>query len=342
MRKDILTLFIFLSIILFNFNYLKAQDIHFSQFLNSPLNLNPAKTGFFQGSHRFVLNHRNQWASITVPYSTFSASIDMQAIKRKYNQNIIGLGIIINNDLAGDGNLGSTQGNLSASYIKALNKKNNHFISLGLQFGVAQNKIDFNNLYFNNQYDGDIFNPNLNNGENFTKNSFFYPDFSIGALWFYQKDDQLIFNSGIAFFHLNKPTVSFFDNENVRLNPRIAVYSDFSIGLDKNIDLNPALLFMNQGKYYEFLFGADINFILNNSPYFYSAFLIGAYIRNNDAIIAKASLSQRKLIFCFSYDFNISELHTASKYFGGYEFSIIYTLKRVYQKKAKEVPCPIF
>jgi len=342
MRKKNTLQLLLLLIVFININLIKAQDIHFSQFLNSPLNLNPAQTGFFQGSYRFILNHRNQWASVTAPYSTFSGSIDLQALKRKYNQDILGLGIIINNDIAGDGKLGITQGNISASYIKALNRRNNHFISIGLQLGAAQRKIDFNNLYFNNQYDGDIFNPNLNNGENFVQNSIFYPDLSLGAHWFYQKDDQLIFNSGAAIFHLNKPIVSFFDNEEVKLNPRIAVYSGLLIGLDKNIELSPSLLIMNQGKYYELIFGADLNFILNNSPYFYSAFSIGSFVRNKDAIIAKASLSQRKWVLGISYDFNISELHPASKYLGGYEFSIIYTLNRTYQKKAKEVPCPIF
>ena len=65
-----------------------GQDLHFSQFLNSPLNLNPAQTGFFHGSQRFILNHRNQWASVTKPYSTISGSFDMQLLKRKTNKRI--------------------------------------------------------------------------------------------------------------------------------------------------------------------------------------------------------------------------------------------------------------
>ena len=53
-----------------------AQDIHFSQFNNSPLNLNPAQTGLFNGDWRFVGNLRNQWSSVPVPYRTFSLSTD--------------------------------------------------------------------------------------------------------------------------------------------------------------------------------------------------------------------------------------------------------------------------
>jgi hypothetical protein len=41
-----------------------AQDPHFSQFFSSPLTLNPAFTGKFDGSWRLAANHRDQWPSI--------------------------------------------------------------------------------------------------------------------------------------------------------------------------------------------------------------------------------------------------------------------------------------
>ncbi|HEY8915865.1 MAG TPA: type IX secretion system membrane protein PorP/SprF, partial [Chitinophaga sp.] len=45
-----------------------AQDLHFSQFFNSPLTTNPANTGFIpDGNYRVGINYRNQWASIPVP-----------------------------------------------------------------------------------------------------------------------------------------------------------------------------------------------------------------------------------------------------------------------------------
>ncbi|MEK7227019.1 MAG: type IX secretion system membrane protein PorP/SprF, partial [Bacteroidota bacterium] len=69
MRKFILlgTLLLPLLSACFFLSSLQAQDIHFSQFLSSPMNLNPALAGQFDGDHRFVMNHRNQWSSVTVP-----------------------------------------------------------------------------------------------------------------------------------------------------------------------------------------------------------------------------------------------------------------------------------
>ena len=319
-----------------------GQDIHFSQFNNSPLNLNPAQTGFFRGSHRFVLNHRNQWASVTTPYSTFSGSLDMQLLKRKFKQDIIGIGIVFNNDKAGDADMGTTAGSLSLSYTKGLNRRNSHFISIGLQAGGAQHKIDFTKLYFDNQYDGDQFDPTIENGENFSRNNYSYIDVSAGIHWFLQMEDQLIFNAGFSAFHLNQPKLSYFDNEDVYLNTRFVVYTNASIGLSKNSDMIPSLLIMKQGVYNQIIVGSDFKFTLNNSPYFYSTISVGGYIRNKDAFIAKVGLDQRRWNFGLSYDFNFSDLHPASRYLGGYEISITYIINQVRQKKVKEVPCPIF
>jgi hypothetical protein len=55
-----------------------AQDLHFSQFYNAPLNLNPGLTGVFSGDLRFGANYREQWASVPVPYLTFSAAFDQK------------------------------------------------------------------------------------------------------------------------------------------------------------------------------------------------------------------------------------------------------------------------
>lgn len=319
-----------------------GQDIHFSQFNNSPLNLNPAQTGFFRGSHRFVLNHRNQWASVTVPYKTFSGSFDMQLMKRKLKQDIIGIGIVFNNDIAGDADMGTTSAGLSVSYTKGLNRKNNHFISIGFQGSGAQHKIDYTKLYFDNQYDGDHFDANLYNNENFKRSNFSYLDFSAGVHWFLQTSEQTIFNAGFSAFHINKPVLSFFDDRSVYLNTRYVFYGNILIDVSKNTDLQPSLLLMKQGNYQEITLGSDVKFTLNNNPFFYSAISTGAYLRLNDAIITKVNFEQKRWNLGISYDFNFSDLHPASKYLGGYEVSIIYIINHIYHKKVKEIPCPIF
>ncbi|MGH2644329.1 MAG: type IX secretion system membrane protein PorP/SprF, partial [Chitinophagaceae bacterium] len=51
-----------------------AQDIHLSQFYETPLLRNPALAGIFTGDYRVELVYRNQWASVTIPYQTGALS----------------------------------------------------------------------------------------------------------------------------------------------------------------------------------------------------------------------------------------------------------------------------
>ncbi|MEO6357893.1 MAG: type IX secretion system membrane protein PorP/SprF, partial [Ferruginibacter sp.] len=49
-----------------------GQDIHFSQFFETPLLRNPALGGLFSGDIRLQSVYRTQWQSVTVPYQTVS------------------------------------------------------------------------------------------------------------------------------------------------------------------------------------------------------------------------------------------------------------------------------
>ncbi|MFC1733283.1 PorP/SprF family type IX secretion system membrane protein [candidate division KSB1 bacterium] len=341
-RKHITIILIMVIIQLPLIQESSGQDIHFSQFNNAPLNLNPANTGFFLGTSRVVLNHRNQWSSVTIPYSTFSAGIDMQVFKRKFFQDIFGAGIVINRDKAGDSEFGTTQANLSFSYIKALNRKNNHFVSVGVQTGIAQRSINYSQLVFDNQYNGDLYDPNLYHGEQFSRDNFWFADISAGMHWYYQAENRLNFNAGIGGFHLNTPKQSLFNDGDVNLDSKLIIYGNSQSELSNKMDLLPGFMLAFQGPYTEIIYGTQIKFILDKNKYYYSAINAGIYIRHNDAVIALLGLDYRKFSIGLSYDVNISGLKAASNYMGGFEISAIYIFNKSKNQKIKEVPCPIF
>ena len=60
-----------------------GQDLHFSQWFNSPLSTNPANTGFIpDADYRLGANYRNQWSAImAMPYRTFSIWGDAQVFR---------------------------------------------------------------------------------------------------------------------------------------------------------------------------------------------------------------------------------------------------------------------
>ena len=59
-----------------------AQDLHFSQYFNTPLLVNPANTGFNPDyDYRLGGNYRNQWANVGNPYKTMGFWGDTKLFK---------------------------------------------------------------------------------------------------------------------------------------------------------------------------------------------------------------------------------------------------------------------
>src|SRR3954470_22838478 len=54
-----------------------SQDIHFSQYEQTPSLVNPALTGV-QSVVRASVIYKDQWRSVTVPYTTYGASFEMK------------------------------------------------------------------------------------------------------------------------------------------------------------------------------------------------------------------------------------------------------------------------
>src|SRR5829696_5002941 len=79
-----------------------AQDPNFSQFFASPLTLNPALTGKFDGQYRVAGNYRNQWPTINNAYTTATVSFDASILRSsipEYDQ--FGFGIMAFSDKSG-------------------------------------------------------------------------------------------------------------------------------------------------------------------------------------------------------------------------------------------------
>ena len=80
----------------------QAQDPGFSQFFASPLSLNPALTGKFNGVVRIAGNYRNQWPSINNAFITSTVSVDAPILRNKLPENDTwGIGLMAMTDKTG-------------------------------------------------------------------------------------------------------------------------------------------------------------------------------------------------------------------------------------------------
>ena len=109
-----------------------AQDQHFTQFYASPLTLNPALTGAFDGKFRIAFIYRDQWRNVLDrPYVTYSAGMDLRFNVRYPGKNIrdgVGVGMLFYSDVNSGVDFNTNIIALSGAYHKALSKKDNQFL----------------------------------------------------------------------------------------------------------------------------------------------------------------------------------------------------------------------
>ena len=309
-----------------------AQDIHISQFWLSPVAINPANAGFFDGDARIAAYDRNQWIPVPNAYhQTMGLSADLPLVKRISKQDLFGFGVMLDYDQAGDSKYTTVQGNLLFSYAHALDSRNNNFLMGGITLGGVQRSWDYSNLEFED--------PN----EIFYGNGYWFGDIGAGMQWFYQPGFLNFYQVGFSVYHINRPKNTMYKDENIRLSVRWVTSAVTSFEVRKDIAIIPAAYISIQDIYREFLLGATYAHTLPiDVKGFKNKALIGLFYRWNDAIYVTAGMEWRRLTFSISYDFNVSDLFVATNARGGVEIMASYIIKKKRYLKRKDIPCPIF
>jgi type IX secretion system PorP/SprF family membrane protein len=321
----------------------QGQDIHFSQFFNTPSNVNPGLTGFTDSKMRVNFTHRNQWASVSLPFQTFSASVDGQLFKRKQKGDIVGIGFNAFSDKAGDSKFGTQSFSLSLNYIKALGEySTKNLIGFGLQIAYVERSLDYQSLIFDSQYNGIQYDPNIFHGEVFAIDNYSFYDIGAGINWHTYIDYDIKMQTGLSIWHINQPEQSLLNNESIKLPIKLVFHVESEISIEKPYRILPAIIIQRQGTYTEAILGARFKYISSSKTQNYAAFITGIFYRNLDALILYTGYQLKTLEAGLSYDFNISTLKNASKYLGGVEINIIYRIPAHRQPKPKDLPCPIF
>ena len=326
--------------ILFTFSSL-AQDLHFSQFFNSPLSTNPANTGFIaDADYRTGAHYRNQYSNImSSPYKTMSVFGDAQVFRDKLENGWMGFGFLALSDLAGSGSLKSTKLYGSVAYHQMLG--NSSLFSGGFNVGYVNKRIDVSGLKFPDQFDGYFFDSNLPTSVVLDNTSVSYLDIQAGVNYAFFPNDDIYINAGYSIHHVNKPKESFFnENNGDGLIPmRHIGFVNAIIKLNDRVILKPNLFYTNQVNASAFEFGtlADINLSEKGEK----QLIAGCYYRWKDAVMPMLGFQLNQLQFTFSYDATISTLKNFNQYRGAAEFSVI--KNGFYGNKAdRQSLCPSF
>ena len=340
------SIFVLIPLFLILNSELKAQDIHFSQFFYSPLNLNPANTGFFIGKYRFSSIYRTQWklASGGYPYVTYSAGFDQVLLENKMrNRDVMGVGLNVYNDMAGLSSLTTTGAYLSFAFHKDIGGQGVSKIGLGIQAGMTQVGFDRSKLRFGDEIVNDVV---AGSGQEvFATTQVRYIDVTAGALWNFMPTNWLNIYLGYSMFHLTKPSVNFTDFGTINyVSPRSSVQLGAAITLNRELDLLPHLLYMRQDASNQFNFGGAFRYgwdsgIKLRFGHWYR------YWRNSDSFIFMTGVDYYNLTISMAYDFNSSVLKKTSNGQGGYEIALIYILNSSRSRGAvggSNIDCPKF
>jgi type IX secretion system PorP/SprF family membrane protein len=325
--------FTFFCLLLTTF-FVQAQDQHFTQFYASPLTLNPALTGAFNGKYRANAIYRDQWRNaLDDPYVTFSSAIDVRfdvELDSRY-KDAFAVGLMFFNDDVSSVDFSTNQIAISGAFHKGIDFDKTQFLSVGFQGALAQRNINYENLIFDDQFNEiDAFD--FATGEDLPENNFTFSDLSVGINYTYAPAHQTSFFAGFAMHHVLQPQVTFYSPENNGDSKLFTKYSgqlSASIPLTDLVSISPRFLIASQGSHLEMNTGANIRVQLND--FGSTSFHLGSWVRpvgndddsiSLDAIVLMAGIEINAVVVGLSYDLNLSNISTARQ--GAFELSITY------------------
>ncbi|MCX6327651.1 MAG: PorP/SprF family type IX secretion system membrane protein [Bacteroidia bacterium] len=309
-----------------------GQDPTFSQFYANALYLSPSFAGA-TSEYRLALNYRDQWPAIPGVYHTYSISFDKAM--PSFNS---GFGVLATYDVAGSGNLSTTNIGLLYSYDFNINKE--WHIRPGVNFKFYYLGLDIAKLIFNSQLTGSgvsatVTPPPFSNVADV--------DFATSALVY---NDRIW--AGFTLDHLLAPGTSFY-GENATVPVKFNLYGGMQVLKKTRLRqkmqevLSVAMNFQKQGKFYQ----SDLGLYYYINPLIFGLWYRGIPLitkQAGDAIIGLVGIKTSQLHIGYSYDFTISNLISSSG--GAHEISLIYEFNQLslgqQRKRIRAIPCPEF
>lgn len=313
-----------------------AQDPKFSQYFASPLSLNPAYTGFFDGDYRIALNTRQQWGNLGDPYNTYSISGDLKLIAdENFSNSIFSIGLSGLFDESFNKALKSQYISASFSYYQYLDVAHKFKFGLAPQISYVSKFLDYNKLTFASQYNGSGFDTSMPNFLDLRNDKTSYFDLNLGAN-FSATFDRWSLALGFAQYHLTKPSESLLNNSNEIVPFRRTVNFGMLYLLNDYVDLNFTGIYNQQKNNKDTLLGTVIGFKPNDETRIKLNFGLW-YKFNESSYYPYLGLSLGNVTAGMNYTVYGNKLLSATP--RTYELSLIY---RHNNFKGFKVPCPRF
>ncbi len=326
-----------LSFVILFSGQLMAQDIHWSLFNMSPLTLNPANTGGFEGTFRVGGIYRDQARSVlgSEGYQTPSIYVDAPVFMVG-KRNWVGIGASIYSDKAGAGALTNSSALFSVALHAPTDRKGKSIVSFALQGGYSQRSIDKEKLNFEDEseFRGGLGfgNPGSVSMDDARINNNGYLDFGAGIMYSTEISKQTRVKFGLSTRHIpanyglienNKDRV---DNDPdviaFKLPMRFNLHGDFEFDLNKKWVLNPKFLLTTLQKSNNIQVQMMSGYHFNKKDNVTLNFGLGYRLR--DAAEFLVGMDYKSFRIGASYDMTLSGLNEVNNSVGGFEIGLSY------------------
>lgn len=331
-----------------------AQDYLFSQYFNSPNTLNSAYTGNYKEDYSARFLHRRQWYTAHVPFNTTAFNADLNIIKTPIYLDKMGFGLTFLNEDLGSDFFKNQQLLASVAFIKKLDKKQHHTLSIGLQGGIQRKSIQTENLYFENQFTvfGE-FDQSVNSREQLPSGwESMTPQLNAGFVYHVHVKEGMELEMGLSLRNVLGPSDDVLDLSEQVLTKRPYRYlGNFKTThrLSDRIKFSPMLLYSYQRMAMEINAGGLMSYRLGNELEGHKkALRLGVFHRWMDSFIALAGMRWGPIQTDLSYDFGVSQMNQVAQsvdrpFAGSFEVSLTYrgVFNRLLPDR-QSVPCHFF
>lgn len=327
---------------------LSAQDIHYTLFDMSPLSLNPALTGAFEGTARIGGIYRDQWSSfLGNQFATPTFYIDAPIIRGFRKQDWVGIGVSFFQDEAGTLSLKTSGALFSASYHLALTQDQKTMLTLGIQGGQVSRRINKDNAQTSETLQGVVDGGQANADTDLSnlRDNANYIDFGAGLLFRTQMSEQSNLEIGLSTGHVTTPEY-YLQSSNAGADEgkrpfRTTAHASLGYGLTDRWGIQPKVFFQTTGGATETYLQAWAGYLVNPEQDFTLNFGLG--YRFGDAGKVLVGADYKDVRVALAYDLTLSSLNEVNNYQGAFELAASYILKIYKEPNVKPaVFCPKF
>lgn len=338
--KHVFTFFISLLFCLLFPAMVSAQDKLFTQAFAHPVDLNPSFSGSIEGRYRITMAYRDQWRSmIESPFTTMGIYGDIKIIKERQSEDYFGAGFSLIADRTAIFNVNQNIISLYGSYHKGLNADKNQYLSAGLNFGIAQRNMNYENIYFNDQFNG-LDQYSLSTAEILPSNNFAFMDLGLGVSYTSSLSEYSNISLGVSVDHIPGSSISFYQHSleqdieypDATIDRKLTTYLSMELGSNEYISILPRFIWQQEGPHQMISAAALIKFDITN--YDNKAFHVGGGFRLNQtstsslkptAVYILTAFELEGLLIGLSHDITTTSLGSLSPGRGAFELSISFT-----------------